>query len=116
MGAQNIIDDLADSREQKILMMGTKSHGMVAGTRFIEGKQEWFFYDPNSGMAIFASRETLQEGLSKALGDGALAKTFQTYGTKRGGADYAVNEFKPDALEIKDVRGSLEGFSEPLNV
>jgi hypothetical protein len=116
MGAQNIIDDLADSREQKILMIGTKSHGMVAGTRFIEGKQEWFFYDPNSGMAIFASRETLQEGLSKALGDGALAKTFQTYGTKRGGADYAVNEFKPDGLEIKDVRGSLEGFSEPLNV
>jgi hypothetical protein len=117
MDAQNIIDELASAREQKILMIGTKSHGMVAGTRFSDGGQQWFFYDPNSGMAIFNSRETLQEGLSKALRDGALAKTFHKYGKKRGGADYAVNEFKPDASEIADIRGTLEGFSAaPLSV
>jgi hypothetical protein len=116
MDAQKIIDELADSLEQKILMIGTKSHGMVAGTRFIDSQQEWFFYDPNSGMAIFTTKETLQEGLSKALGNGALANTFQTYGKKRSGADYAVNAFKPDDLEIKDIRSSLEDFSIPLNV
>lgn len=117
MDAQNIIDELVASRDSKILMIGTKSHGMVAGTRFTDGKQEWFFYDPNAGMAIFETRQTLQEGLSKALGDGALANTFQTYGKKRGGADYAVNEFRPGDVELTDVRETLENFSSmPLSV
>jgi hypothetical protein len=117
MDAQNIIDELVDARDEKILMIGTKSHGMVAGTRFKAGKQEWFFYDPNSGVVLFDTQKTLQEGLSKALGDGALAKTFQPYGKKRGGADYAVNEFKPDETEINDIRSTLENFSSaPLSV
>ncbi len=117
MDAQNIIDELVDARDAKIFMIGTKSHGMVAGTRFTAGKQEWFFYDPNSGVALFDTQKTLQEGLSKALGDGALAKTFQPYGKKRGGADYAVNEFKPDEVEISDIRSTLENFSSaPLSV
>lgn len=117
MDAQNIIDELVDARDEKMLMIGTKSHGMLAGTRFTAGKQEWFFYDPNSGVALFDTQKTLQEGLSKALGDGALAKTFQPYGTKRGGADYAVNEFKPDEVEISDIRSTLENFSSaPLSV
>ena len=47
----------------------------------------------------------------------ALAKTFQPYGKKRGGADYAVNEFKPDEVEISDIRSTLENFSSaPLSV
>lgn len=117
MDAQNIIDELVASRDSKILMIGTKSHGMVAGTRFTGGKQEWFFFDPNSGMAIFETRQTLQQGLSKAFGNGSLASTFKTYGKKRGGADYAVNEFRPGDVELTDVRDTLEKFSAmPLSV
>jgi hypothetical protein len=46
-----------------------------------------------------------------------LASTFKTYGKKRGGADYAVNEFRPGDVELTDVRDTLEKFSAmPLSV
>ena len=95
MDADDIIDALETSPTTKVLRIATKDHAMLAGIRVRNGKPEWIFYEPNSGLAKFATPEAMREGMRRTLDTGALSATFNTYGQKRAGRDFNVSEFDP---------------------
>ncbi|HWH87068.1 MAG TPA: hypothetical protein VNV36_09860 [Pseudomonas sp.] len=95
MDADEIIEALETSSETNILRVTSKDHAMLAGIRVKNGNPEWFFYDPNSGLAKFATPEAMKKGLHNTLENGALSATFNSYGRKRGGRDFNVSKFDP---------------------
>ncbi len=99
MDADEIIEALETSSKTKLLRLASKDHAMLAGVRVKNGKREWFFYEPNSGLAKFSTLEAMKEGLHKTLENGALSVTFNFYGTKRGGHDFNVSEFDPTDVD-----------------
>ncbi|WP_277759119.1 hypothetical protein [Pseudomonas sp. A34-9] len=112
MDAEDIIEALETSPRTKILRIGTKNHAMLAGIRVRNGKPEWLFYEPNSGLAKFATPEAMRKGMDKALESGALSVTFNTYGGRRAGRDFNVSEFHPADIDNGSIsRSRVEKLS-----
>lgn len=100
---QDIIEDLTNSPQSKTLRITTKDHAMLAGIRVEAGKTDWFFYEPNSGMATFTTLQSMQEGMEKALNSGNIAATLLPYGKKRGTREYSVSTFDPTDMNVDFV-------------
>ena len=98
-----IINELLSSPTSKTLRIGSKDHGMIAGIRVKAGKPEWFFYEPNSGMATFNTLKSMQDGLENVLDTGQIATTLNTYGSKRGAREYNVSEFDVSDMNKSNV-------------
>ncbi|WP_311882968.1 MULTISPECIES: hypothetical protein [unclassified Pseudomonas] len=112
MDADEIIEALETSANSKILRLTSKDHAMLAAIRVRNGKPEWLFYEPNSGLVKFATPEAMKEGLHKALESGALSVTLNTYGSKRAGRDFNVSEFHPADIDNGSIsRNRVEDLS-----
>jgi hypothetical protein len=112
MDADEIIVALETSPKTKILRIASKDHAMLVAVRVRNGKPEWLFYEPNSGLAKFATPEAMKRGLHKALESGALSATFNHYGKRRGGLDFNVSEFDPADIDSGSIsRSRVENLS-----
>lgn len=112
-GYQEIISRLARFQTSTTVRIGTRDHAMLAGVRVENGKKEWFFYDPNSGLVKFNNSMVMQEGMEKVLNSGNLAATNNTLRSPAGGRQYSVSIFDPsdvnrpgiDANAVADLSG-----------
>ncbi|MBP5947439.1 MULTISPECIES: hypothetical protein [unclassified Pseudomonas] len=103
MTVNEIVNTLLSSPHSKTLMLSTKDHGMVAGIRVTDGNPQWFFYDPNSGLAKLESIAAMQETFVKVLENGALASSHNTFRSTRGGRVYEVSEFNINNIDASYI-------------
>lgn len=94
-GYQEIISKLAGFQTSTTVRIGTRDHAMLAGVSVDNGKKEWFFYDPNSGLVKFNNSMAMQEGMEKVLNSGKLAATNNTLRSPVEGRQYSVSIFDP---------------------
>lgn len=97
-GYQNIISELAHASTTTIVRIGTRDHAMLAAVRVQNGRKEWFFYDPNSGLAKFNNAMSMREGMEKVLNSGKIAAINNTRRSPTGSRVYSVSKFAPSDL------------------
>lgn len=98
VGYQNIIDKLANFKTSTTVRIGTRDHAMLAGVRIEDGKKEWFFYDPNSGLVKFNTAISMREGMENVLNSGKIAATNNTIKSPTGSRVYSVSKFDSSDL------------------
>lgn len=97
-GCSDIIGELTDATETTLLKIATKDHALLAAVRIESGKKEWFFYDPNGGLAKFTSLESMKAGIENVLSKGKIAALLNTDTSTFGGRVFSVSKFGPTDL------------------
>ena len=72
-----IIADLADARASGSILIGNNKHGVTAGVVVNGSAKEWFYYDPNFGLASFQTKESLRNGLERIMNSGPASQMFK---------------------------------------
>ena len=72
-----IISDLADARASGSILIGNNKHGVTAGVVVNGSAKEWFYYDPNFGLASFQTKESLRNGLERIMNSGPASQMFK---------------------------------------
>ena len=92
---------LGNAETSKTLLIATKDHGMLAGVRIDPvdaSKKNWFYYDPNYGLATFNSETSMKAGLEKTLNSGEVGKGLNHFGNLFTGPKYNVGAFDINAM------------------
>jgi len=92
---------LGNAETSKTLLIATKDHGMLAGVRIDPAdasKKNWFYYDPNYGLATFNSETSMKAGLEKTLNSGEVGKGLNHFGNLFTGPKYNVGAFDINAM------------------
>ena len=110
---QTIIDELARFKTSTTVRIGTRNHAMLAGVRVENGKKEWFFYDPNSGLVKFNNATSMREGMEKVLNSGKIAATNSTDKSATGSRVYSVSQFDSSDLNRPGIdANAVENLSD----
>lgn len=80
MGYAQLMDDIADASGPKTMMIGTADHAMMIGTQGEGVAKRFFYYDPNYGLAEFASAAAMKKSLGKLFTDKHLPLPYKTAG------------------------------------
>ncbi|MFL1553304.1 hypothetical protein ACI77I_30240, partial [Pseudomonas sp. D47] len=100
--SQRIINDLSTATTSKYLRISTEDHAMLAAVRIRNGKKEWFFFDPDSGLAKFDNLQSMRNAMEKLLDRGAMAATLKPLMSAQGTRQFYVSPFQPnDVLDSK---------------
>ncbi|MGR2708055.1 hypothetical protein B7453_18365 [Pseudomonas sp. IB20] len=100
--SQRIINDLSTATTSKYLRISTEDHAMLAAVRIRNGKKEWFFFDPDSGLAKFDNLQSMRNAMEKLLDRGAMAATLKPFMSAQGTRQFYVSPFQPnDVLDSK---------------
>jgi hypothetical protein len=112
---KHIIDELAEATTSKSLLIGNTTHGISAGVRINGVEKEWFYYDPNLGLAKFNTEAAMRNGLERAFNSGA---TSQLFAPPPGTTTYSVSTFNEVALmtALGDIRGPYSLFATPITI
>ncbi|RMO65211.1 hypothetical protein ALQ38_03489 [Pseudomonas marginalis pv. marginalis] len=78
MGYNAIVDELADAKGPKTLMISSLDHAMTAGVAGEGLNKKFFFYDPNVGVATFTNPEMMKRALHKVFTDKKLPVQYTT--------------------------------------
>ncbi|WP_456026821.1 hypothetical protein [Pseudomonas capeferrum] len=81
MGYAQLMDEIADASAPKIMMIGTADHAMMIGTQGEGVAKRFFYYDPNYGLAEFASAGAMKKSLGKLFTDKHLPLPYKTAGS-----------------------------------
>ncbi|SDS88054.1 hypothetical protein [Pseudomonas trivialis] len=77
-----------------MMKIATQNHGLLAGAMLNSNKQkEWFFFDPNFGLATFASEAAMQHGIEACLNSGKTAGTLSPVAIIGGKPQFNVSLF-----------------------
>ncbi|KTC44196.1 hypothetical protein AO262_25245 [Pseudomonas fluorescens ABAC62] len=110
-----IIDELAGAKTSKCLLIGNKKHGICAGVTVKDGQKEWFYYDPNFGLAKFPTEEAMRNGVDRTLNSGSTRHLFRP---DPESSTYSVSVF--NELDMMNTDGTPLGaytlFAKPIVV
>lgn len=90
----NIITDLAHATTSKTLRVSAIDHAMLAGLNKEGERPEWFYFDPNFGLATFNTAHAFQDGLERTLNRGISPFRHRALGTDPAVPEYNVSELK----------------------
>ncbi|WP_338486788.1 hypothetical protein VRC18_12290 [Pseudomonas trivialis] len=77
-----------------MMRVATQNHGLLAGVMLnSNGQKEWFFFDPNFGLATFASEAAMQRGIEVCLNSGRTAGTLSPVAIISGRPQFNVSLF-----------------------
>ncbi|MBT2372784.1 hypothetical protein [Pseudomonas fluorescens] len=106
---QTIISDLANAQTSKTFMIRDKGHGLVAGVTVENNNREWFYFNPNYGLARFKNQQSMEIALERTLNSGKSATFAQPYGIDRANPEYKVSEF--NELELINTTQNIHSLS-----
>ncbi|WP_248481493.1 hypothetical protein [Pseudomonas sp. CYM-20-01] len=113
--AAQIIEQLANANTSTRLMIGNTTHGITAGVVVKGGEKEWFYFDPNFGLATFKSEASMRAGVESAMSTGSTSALFRP---NPGTLTYSVSDFSE--LNLMNTVGSINGVHDlvaiPLSI
>lgn len=90
----DIVEQLSTATPPTLLRIGTQNHGLLAGvTLDINNQKEWFFFNPNFGLATFPNEASMRKGLEVSLNSGKTAGTLDPVAITKGVPEYSLSEF-----------------------
>ena len=89
----DIINDLSNRTTSTTLKISTQNHGLLAGVIVNNNQKEWFFFDPNFGLAKFPDEASMRRGLDATLNSGWSAGTLKPVAINHGIPEYDVSTF-----------------------
>ncbi|MDI9331218.1 MAG: YopT-type cysteine protease domain-containing protein [Alphaproteobacteria bacterium] len=93
--------------------ISTATHIMLIGATNHEGKEQFIFYDPNSGVARFPSKDKLSDFIGGYFGQLGYGKA---YGIKEGSGGHELNLSKINPEAIKQFQiGAFRGNQNPVS-
>lgn len=98
-----LIAELGRATTSTTLMIDSPGHAMMAGVKVDGVNKQFFFYDPNLGLATFPTQSAMSEGLQALFTQKKPATPYRTYSTD------------PDKLEFK-VSTHDEGWMSKASV
>lgn len=110
----DIISDLASAEKSESILIGNSRHGITAGVVVNGPDKEWFYYDPNFGLASFKTEESMRNGLERAMNSGTTSHLFKpnpgtrTYDVAAFNELYLINTVK--SLNVFSL------FAAPINI
>ncbi|WP_339456020.1 hypothetical protein [Pseudomonas sp. EA_65y_Pfl1_P120] len=87
---QNMVKELDAATASKSLMIDSPNHAMAAGVRIENGQKNFYFYDPNLGVATFPSADAMEAGLKKVFHDKKLGPHYKTHSTDANKLEFKV--------------------------
>ncbi|AZE55412.1 hypothetical protein C4K03_3257 [Pseudomonas synxantha] len=89
-----IIDELGKATPPTLLAISTKDHGLLAGVTLTpNNEKEWFFFNPNFGLATFPDEASMRRGLEASLNSGRTAGTLKPVDVASGVPEFHVSYF-----------------------
>lgn len=89
----DIISRLKSATTTTTLKISTQNHGLLAGVTIKNNQKEWFFFDPNFGLATFADQASMERGLKTTLNSGKTAGTLDPVAITNGVPEYNISTF-----------------------
>ncbi|TSD77068.1 hypothetical protein FFI16_011790 [Pseudomonas sp. KBS0710] len=90
----NIAARLSTASPPTLLKISTQNHGLLAGVTLDKNNQkEWFFFNPNFGLATFPNEASMRKGLEVSLNSGKTAGTLDPVAITKGVPEYNISEF-----------------------
>lgn len=108
--AAEIIEQLANASTSTSLMIGNTTHGITAGVVINGGKKEWFYFDPNFGLATFNSEASMRAGIESAMISGSTSHWFPP---NPGSLTYSVSQFSE--LHLMNTVESINGVHDMVS-
>ncbi|WP_248749718.1 hypothetical protein [Pseudomonas sp. MWU15-20650] len=94
-----IIDELGKATPPTLLAISTKDHGLLAGVTLTpSNEKEWFFFNPNFGLATFPDEASMRRGLEVSLNSGWSAGTLNPVDVASGVPEFNVSYFKEQSF------------------
>ncbi|MGB3127536.1 MAG: hypothetical protein WBB95_27295 [Pseudomonas sp.] len=110
-----IIERLRGATTSTTLKISTKNHGLLAGVTLNNNQKEWFFFDPNFGLAKFPDQASMERGLELTLNSGRAGRTLDPVAVTRGIPEYDVSVFSDgDFLTTVPYQNPFALFNAPL--
>ncbi|WP_164699481.1 hypothetical protein [Pseudomonas sp. BRG-100] len=95
----DIIDNLSKATPPTLLAISTKDHGLLAGVTLNKNNEkEWFFFNPNFGLATFADEASMRRGLEVSLNSGWAAGTLKPVDVASGVPEFNVSYFNEQSF------------------
>lgn len=111
----DIITRLSHATTSTTFKISTQNHGLLAGVTFKNNQKEWFFFDPNFGLAKFPDEASMRRGLDVTLNSGRCAGTLDPVAINRGIPEYDVSTFSDgDFLMTVPYNNPYALFNTPL--
>ncbi|RFD24753.1 hypothetical protein CER19_24985 [Pseudomonas sp. GL93] len=94
-----IINELSKATPPTLLSISTKDHGLLAGVTLNSNNQkEWFFFNPNFGLATFPDEASMRKGLEVSLNSGWSAGTLNPVDVVSGVPEFNVSYFNEQSF------------------
>lgn len=105
-----IISELASAQTSKTLLINGPDHGITAGVVVSGQHKEWFYFDPNFGLALFADEAAMRKGLDSFLNSGRTKSLLNHFGPSTSAPQYKISAFEPGHLNaaVKSVPGKVD--------
>ncbi|WDU64951.1 hypothetical protein LRS56_11090 [Pseudomonas poae] len=111
----DIVNRLSNATTTTIFKISTQNHGLLAGVTIKNNNKEWFFFDPNFGVATFATEDAMRRGLETTLNSGRSASTLSPIAVTNGVPTYHVSTFADgDFLTSVPYSNPFALFNAPL--
>lgn len=111
----DIIERLSNANKTTTLKISTQNHGLLAGVIIKDNKKEWFFFDPNFGLATFPTEDAMRLGLKTTLNSGESASTLKPIAVTDGVPEFHVSTFSDgDFLMSVPYSNPFVFFNAPL--
>lgn len=95
----DIINELGKATPATLLSISTKDHGLLAGVTLNSSNQkEWFFFNPNFGLATFPDEASMRKGLEVSLNSGWSAGTLNPVDVVSGVPEFNVSHFNEQSF------------------
>lgn len=90
-----IISELSEAPASKSLLIGNSIHATTAGVLVNGNNKQWFYFDPNLGLATFTTEAAMRNGMKRALHNGTTSSLFKPDGKNR---TYEIADFSESAF------------------
>lgn len=111
-----IIKRLGDAQKPTMIKISTQDHGLLGGMTIDDNfNKEWFFFDPNFGIATFPNQAAMERGLESTLNSGRAASTLKPISFEKGVPEFHISTFNDgDFLMSVPYNNPFALFNQPL--
>jgi hypothetical protein len=99
-----------------MIKISTQDHGLLGGMTIDDNfNKEWFFFDPNFGIATFPNQAAMERGLESTLNSGRAASTLKPISLEKGVPEFHISTFNDgDFLMSVPYNNPFALFNQPL--
>ncbi|WP_163834110.1 calcium-binding protein [Spartinivicinus ruber] len=82
LGLSGVVENINEAETTSVFTLNTRMHAMLVGVRVDGNNRSFYFYDPNFGLAVFNSSNSLSKALNKHFKTRKFAKFYHAFGTE----------------------------------